>query len=177
MGCAERGGSSGSSAVDLLCFRAINSTSIHWLVQSGKIIDRPGWMRGLFRFLHRLRRSSVRGTAVPAALDWSGWMCKTSNHRGITGPYGCDVTSGFLKAIEMCNNNGHCRNSTQAHVPSYRVTRDEQHLTRGRATLAIAVFRTAGRACSGSQAVLIVWICLSDAKGATECPTGVDMHA
>ena len=34
----------------------------------------------------------------------------------------------------MCNNNGTCRKlAGGAMCPSYRVTRDEQHLTRGRA--------------------------------------------
>ena len=49
--------------------------------------------------------------------------------------------SGFAKAVEMCNNNGHCRKFDAGTMcPSYRVTRDEQHLTRGRAnTLRLAL--------------------------------------
>ena len=41
----------------------------------------------------------------------------------------------------MCNNNGHCRKFDAGTMcPSYRVTRDEQHLTRGRAnTLRLAL--------------------------------------
>ena len=52
------------------------------------------------------------------------------------GPMG-----GMLGAVEMCNNNGTCR-AFDAGVmcPSYRVTRDETHLTRGRAnTLRLAL--------------------------------------
>ena len=59
-------------------------------------------------------------------LDWS-------DHPGPLG--------GMLAAVEMCNNNGTCR-SFDAGVmcPSYRVTRDEEHLTRGRAnTLRLAL--------------------------------------
>ena len=50
-------------------------------------------------------------------------------------------TGGFAKAVEMCNNNGHCRKFDAGTMcPSYRVTRDEQHLTRGRAnTLRLAL--------------------------------------
>lgn len=41
---------------------------------------------------------------------------------------------GLAMAVEMCNNNGHCRKFDAGTMcPSYRVTRDEQHLTRGRA--------------------------------------------
>ena len=41
----------------------------------------------------------------------------------------------------MCNNNGHCRKFDAGTMcPSYRVTRDEKHLTRGRAnTLRLAL--------------------------------------
>ena len=41
----------------------------------------------------------------------------------------------------MCNNNGHCRKFDAGTMcPSYRVTRDEMHLTRGRAnTLRLAL--------------------------------------
>ena len=48
---------------------------------------------------------------------------------------------GFAKAVEMCNNNGHCRKFDAGTMcPSYRVTRDEKHLTRGRAnTLRLAL--------------------------------------
>ena len=50
----------------------------------------------------------------------------------------------------MCNNNGHCRKFDAGTMcPSYRVTRDEQHLTRGRANtlrLALSGQLGAGRA-------------------------------
>ena len=54
---------------------------------------------------------------------------------------GGDATGGFAKAVEMCNNNGHCRKFDAGTMcPSYRVTRDEQHLTRGAAnTLRLAL--------------------------------------
>ena len=49
-----------------------------------------------------------------------------------------DGTLGMMRAIEQCNGAGDCRKS---HViggtmcPSFMVTRDERHITRGRANL------------------------------------------
>ena len=56
---------------------------------------------------------------------------------------GDDRTGGLAKAVEMCNNNGHCRKFDAGTMcPSYRVTRDEQHLTRGRANTLRLSFAT-----------------------------------
>ena len=53
--------------------------------------------------------------AVDTQLDWSAWH-------------------GFDRATEMCNNNGACRKAHDGSMcPSYRITGEEQHLTRGRA--------------------------------------------
>ena len=54
---------------------------------------------------------------------------------------------GFQGAAEMCNNNGACRKfEGGAMCPSYRATRDEQHVTRGRAnTLRLALSGQLGR--------------------------------
>ncbi len=54
---------------------------------------------------------------VEPVLDWSDYP----------GPLG-----GLLAAVEMCNNNGTCRAFEAGSMcPSYRVTRDEEHVTRG----------------------------------------------
>ncbi len=55
----------------------------------------------------------------------------------------------------MCNNNGHCRKFDAGTMcPSYRVTRDEEHLTRGRAnTLRLALSGQLGPARSPREAV------------------------
>ena len=68
---------------------------------------------------------------------------------------GGDVTGGFAKAVEMCNNNGHCRKFDAGTMcPSYRVTRDEQHLTRGRAnTLRLALSGQLGPDAFTSEAM------------------------
>ena len=104
--------------------------------------------------------------AVPGfapKLDWSGWP----------GPLG-----GMLGAVEMCNNNGACR-SFDAGVmcPSFRATRDEVHLTRGRAnTLRLALTgQLGGEAMTSAPVAEAMALCVSCKACRRECPTGVDM--
>jgi hypothetical protein len=92
----------------------------------------------LFRF-----PPSYRTIPLKPVLDWSAWNVHADPVTEQTSPPGTggDVTGGLAKAVEMCNNNGHCRKFDAGTMcPSYRVTRDEQHLTRGRAnTLRLAL--------------------------------------
>jgi FAD/FMN-containing dehydrogenase/Fe-S oxidoreductase len=123
------------------------------LMNPGKIVN-PSRMddKSLFRF------KPGYATDVPrTVLDWSEW-------------------GGFDKAVEMCNNNGHCRKFDAGTMcPSYRATLDEQHLTRGRAnTLRLALSNQLGSA--GEQAVKeALDLCVSCKGCKRECPTGVDM--
>jgi Fe-S oxidoreductase len=97
-------------------------------------------------------------TKVPAAaLDWSEW-------------------GGFDKAVEMCNNNGHCRKFDAGTMcPSYRATRDEVHLTRGRAnTLRLALSGQLGERAE-EEVKQALELCVSCKGCKRECPTGVDM--
>jgi Fe-S oxidoreductase len=78
----------------------------------------------------------------------------------------------------MCNNNGHCRKFDAGTMcPSYRATRDEQHLTRGRAnTLRLALSGQLGADGIRSDAVKDAMDLCVGCKGCRrECPTGVDM--
>ncbi len=78
----------------------------------------------------------------------------------------------------MCNNNGHCRKfDAGVMCPSYRVTRDEQHTTRGRAnTLRLALSGQLGDEDLGGDAVhAALDLCVSCKACRRECPTGVDM--
>jgi Fe-S oxidoreductase len=96
-------------------------------------------------------------------LDWSAYP----------GPL-----NGMLGAVEMCNNNGTCRGfDTGVMCPSYRVTRDEIHLTRGRAnTLRLALSGQLGPSAMASDAVAdAMALCVSCKACKRECPTGVDM--
>ncbi len=96
-------------------------------------------------------------------LDWSAWP-------GAQG--------GMLGAVEMCNNNGSCR-SFDAGVmcPSFRITRDEEHATRGRAnTLRLALTGQLGAdAITGPDVAESLSLCVSCKACRRECPTGVDM--
>ena len=97
------------------------------------------------------------------AFDWSPW----------TGAAG-----GFQGAVEMCNNNGACRKSAGAVMcPSYRVTRDEKDVTRGRAnTLRLALSGQLGPdALHTDEMAETLKLCVSCKACRRECPTGVDM--
>ena len=92
---------------------------------------------------------------------------------GLPGPAG-----GFSGAVEMCNNNGECRKLVGgAMCPSYRVTRDERDVTRGRANslrLALSGQLGAGALTSDEMAETLK-LCVSCKACRRECPTGVDM--
>ncbi len=94
------------------------------------------------------------------ALDWSG------HPGGITG------------AVEMCNNNGACRGfDAEVMCPSYRATRDETDVVRGRAnTLRLALTGQLGTAGLADEAVQeALRLCVSCKACRRECPTGIDM--
>ncbi len=124
------------------------------LFNPGKIV-RPPRMddRSLFRF-----KPGYRTEPLDTALDWSQW-------------------SGFAGAVEMCNNNGACRKSVGVMCPSFRATRDEQHLTRGRAnSLRLALSGQLGPGALTSDAMFeTLDLCVGCKACRRECPTGVDM--
>ena len=123
------------------------------LMNPGKIVNPPRMDdKSLFRF-----KPGYQANVPPTVLDWSEW-------------------GGFDKAVEMCNNNGHCRKFDAGTMcPSYRATLDEQHLTRGRAnTLRLALSNQLG--AQGEEAVKqALDLCVSCKGCKRECPTGVDM--
>ncbi|MDO8456450.1 MAG: FAD-linked oxidase C-terminal domain-containing protein [Burkholderiaceae bacterium] len=113
-------------------------------------------------------------------LDWSAWNVQNDPvTEQTTAPgTGGDPAEGFAKAAEMCNNNGHCRKFDAGTMcPSYRVTRDEKHLTRGRAnTLRLALSGQLGTDGLASEAVHDAMDLCVGCKGCKrDCPTGVDM--
>jgi FAD/FMN-containing dehydrogenase/Fe-S oxidoreductase len=93
----------------------------------------------------RLMRFAPSYKVIPikTALDWSAWNVQNNPVTELTSAPGTggDPAQGFAKAVEMCNNNGHCRKfDLGVMCPSYRVTRDEKDSTRGRAnTLRLAL--------------------------------------
>ena len=133
-----------------------------------------------------LMRYSPTYKVVPiqTALDWRAWDVQNNPVTEQTSAPGTggDPAQGLAKAVEMCNNNGHCRKFDAGTMcPSYRVTRDEQHLTRGRAnTLRLAlsgqIEGLAGEDALSSQAVHDAMDLCVGCKGCKrDCPTGVDM--
>jgi FAD/FMN-containing dehydrogenase/Fe-S oxidoreductase len=114
------------------------------------------------------------------ALDWSAWNVTRDPMTGRESAPGTgqDASGGLAKAVEMCNNNGHCRKFDAGTMcPSYRVTKDEQHVTRGRAnTLRLALSGQVGMEGLASRAVKeALELCVSCKGCKRECPTSVDM--
>ncbi|MFY8113140.1 MAG: FAD-binding and (Fe-S)-binding domain-containing protein [Rhabdaerophilum sp.] len=122
----------------------------------GKIV-RP--LRFDDRDLLRYPEGYATALPAPAGLDWQEW-------------------GGFAGAVEMCNNNGTCRKlAGGAMCPSYRVTGEEQHLTRGRAnSLRLALSGAMGPdAFLGPEMKDTMSLCVGCKACQRECPTGVDM--
>ncbi|MFA5913247.1 MAG: FAD-linked oxidase C-terminal domain-containing protein [Burkholderiales bacterium] len=127
--------------------------------------------RSLFRF-----KPGYAAQQLDTALNWSEW-----NAPGATAAAdGVDAASGqgFIAAVEMCNNNGHCRKFDAGTMcPSYRATGNERDLTRGRAnTLRLALSGQLGAGAFTSDAMREAMdLCVSCKGCKRECPTGVDM--
>ena len=151
------------------------------LFNPGKIIDPPKMDEGsLFRFPPPTAPRPYRRIALKPMLDWSAWNVQNDAvTEATTAPgTGGDSTGGFGMAVEMCNNNGHCRNFDAGTMcPSWRVTRDEQHLTRGRAnTLRLALSGQLGPdALTGDAVQGALDLCVGCKGCKRDCPTGVDM--
>ena len=128
----------------------------HGRLNPGKLV-RPYRMddRALMRYAEGYRVTEPRAPG----LDWSAW-------------------GGFGGAVEMCNNNGACRQFVNGTMcPSYRATREEQHSTRGRAnSLRLAISGQLGPgAFTAPQMKATLELCVSCKGCRRDCPTGVDM--
>ena len=151
------------------------------LFNPGKIIDPPKMDDGaLLRFPPPDAPKPYKRIAITPVLDWSAWNVDADPvTEATTAPgTGGDSTGGLAKAVEMCNNNGHCRKFDAGTMcPSYRATRDEQHLTRGRAnTLRLALSGQLGAEAFTGEAVHDAMDLCVGCKGCKrECPTGIDM--
>jgi len=160
-----------------LAFRAIKGKLDPGnLMNPGKIIDPPKMDdASLFRFA-----PGYQTIALTPVFDWSAWNVQNDPKTETTSApgSGLDPTGGLAKAVEMCNNNGHCRKFDAGTMcPSYRVTRDEQHLTRGRAnTLRLALSGQLGPdALTGDAVQEALDLCVGCKGCRRDCPTGVDM--
>jgi Fe-S oxidoreductase len=129
------------------------------VLNPGKIVDPPKMDdRTLFRYPKDYRVGELK-----TVLDWSAYP-------GAGG--------GFQGAVEMCNNNGACRKLEGGVMcPSYRATRDEKDVTRGRAnTLRLAISGQLGAdALASDEMAETLKLCVSCKACRHECPVGVDM--
>jgi FAD/FMN-containing dehydrogenase/Fe-S oxidoreductase len=145
------------------------------LLNPGKIIDPPKMDDAtLFRFAPGYRTIPLR-----PVFDWSAWDVQNDPLTESTSAPGTggDASGGLAKAVEMCNNNGHCRKFDAGTMcPSYRVTRDEQHLTRGRAnTLRLALSGQLEGGITSDAVKDALDLCVGCKGCKRDCPTGVDM--
>ncbi len=123
------------------------------IVRATKMNDRT-----LFRY-----QPDYHVSEIDTAFDWSQWS---------------GAGNGFQGAVEMCNNNGACRKfDAGVMCPSYRITRNEKDVTRGRAnTLRLAISGQLGKdALTSPQMRETMKHCVSCKACRRECPTGVDM--
>ena len=127
----------------------------HGFMNPGKIVDPPRMDdRSLMRY-----RPGYAHRPFETTLDWSRW-------------------GGLAGAAEMCNNNGACRKADPGTMcPSYRVTGDEKHVTRGRANaLRLALTGQLGSDAMRSPEMKEVFdLCIGCKACRRECPAGVDM--
>ena len=135
-------------------FRAVKHTfDPHGLFNPGRIVDTPP-------ITSHLRFGAGYETPAPAT------MFDFSEHKG------------FGRAVEMCSGVGLCRKTGDGTMcPSFMVTREEAHSTRGRAnTLRLAMNGELGDAKLSDQGVHdVLDLCLECRACKSECPVGVDV--
>ena len=125
----------------------------HGIMNPGKIVDSPPMTENL-RYTPAYRPLEV-----------------------LTG-FGYSAEGSFAGAIEMCNGQGACRKVLSGTMcPSYMVTRDEEHSTRGRANALRAAISGALPVDSLTSKRLydVLDLCLECKACKAECPSNVDM--
>jgi FAD/FMN-containing dehydrogenase/Fe-S oxidoreductase len=151
-------------------FQALkNAADPKGILNPGKIVPAPGSTR-----VPAMDESLRYGEAYHPAgwkpvMDYSRYGGKAIEElRG---------EAGLIAAVEMCNGAGVCRKSGGVMCPSFQVTQDEMHNTRGRANLLRAMM--SGRFPDMQAAEKTVYealdLCLACKGCKAECPSGVDM--
>ena len=146
----------------------------------GKIVD-PHRMddASLFRLPPAAESGAAAGSRGSGSRDSARW-------RGSAGekplPTVLAWEGGLARAASRCDGNAACRRLEGGVMcPSYRVTRDEQHSTRGRAGALRAALSLdaaeAAAALDSSEMDRALSLCISCKACARECPAGIDMAA
>ena len=122
------------------------------LLNPGKIIDTPGFRDNL-----RLGPATVN-RELDTHLDFN-------------------AEGGFARAVELCNGQGACRKLDGGMCPSYMVTLEEEHSTRGRANLLRQALNGVVPASelTGTRIQEALDLCVECKACKSECPSGVDM--
>jgi FAD/FMN-containing dehydrogenase/Fe-S oxidoreductase len=122
------------------------------ILNPGKIVDTPAFAENL--------RAGPETTYVepPTLLDFS-------------------AEGGFARAAEQCNGQGACRKLEGTMCPSYMVTLDEEHSTRGRANLLRLAMTGVLPASELTGAAVhdALDLCVECKACRAECPSGVDL--
>ncbi|MSQ30922.1 MAG: FAD-binding oxidoreductase [Dehalococcoidia bacterium] len=122
------------------------------LLNPGKIIDTPAFDDNL-----RLAPWTVNA-APPVVFDWT-------------------AEGGIARAAEQCNGQGACRKDDGGMCPSFMVTGDEEHSTRGRANLLRQALNGALplEDLGGDRLHAALDLCVECKACKSECPSGVDL--
>ena len=124
------------------------------VMNPGKIIDTPG-------IRENLRISpATRNAVVPTYLDFA-------------------KDGGLAGHVELCNSQGACRKLDGGMCPSFMVTREEEHSTRGRATMLRMIIggQLPPSELTGKRLQDTLDLCVECKACAVECPSNVDMAA
>ncbi|HEY1408439.1 MAG TPA: FAD-linked oxidase C-terminal domain-containing protein, partial [Promineifilum sp.] len=120
-------------------------------------------------------------SAGPARLDFSDYEVNPAADLRIAIPHVHRAEphpDGFAASVEMCNGAGVCRKRGSGTMcPSFMVTRDEEHSTRGRANAlraAMSGVLPAGELTS-RRMYGVMDLCISCKACHSECPSAVDM--
>ena len=136
------------------------------------------------RFGRSRRRSIPTASSIPAASSTRRRSRRTCGSAPVTSTpspatvFDFSDHDGFGRAVEMCSGVGLCRKKREGTMcPSYMVTREEAHSTRGRAnTLRLAMSGQLGDAKLSDAGVHeVLDLCLECRACKSECPVGVDV--
>ena len=149
------------------------------------------WLNEQFfgRELYQLYRQ-VKGLFDPAGILNPGQVVDAppmtedlrygADYRALQRPEHVDFSTdqGFDRAVEMCNGAGICRKKTEGTMcPSFMVTREEEHSTRGRANLLRAAMsgQLPAAELTGERLYAAMDLCIECKACKAECPSSVDM--